>query len=441
MTGHQTRLALARHPVRSLLWAAWIGGGLALTGIVEAPAEAALALDTSGPLVPASLTGMALACGLVARRSSAPSPSPALAAGGIGLLFVGMAFRPAVSVAGLLIATAAGGWAVGAASAAAAAAARRAQSAAAGLSLAAAAGGIVLLPVSPLWLMAATAACLLARSLTQEPPSSSGLTGVGEPAGTGADPLEHRVPQAVPSEGPLPEQPVLSVSRVALRFGDRAVLRGASLSLRRGELVGLAGGNGSGKSTLLRVLGGHLVPDEGDVFLDGASVLGAAPEELCRAGITLVSGARPVFPDLTVEENLRVAAWSALPSGPAEARVAALETFPELEPLLARTAGTLSGGEQRLVALAQSLVVKPQVLLADEVTLGLSPPVRQRVWGLLRQLADQGSAVLVVDHELAEMSALSDRVLVLDGGTLTEGPAESGRARFITLGEEVAGRE
>lgn len=405
----ETRLALAQPGVRRGLWWAWLGGGLAWSAVVKAPSVVEDAIGLSGPGVPAVLGWLCVAAGLAAYRVRADPLAGALAALG-PLVVSGLAPSPVVLAAALCLSGLAGGWVVGSVSRAAAGATDG--SAAAGLNLTAAAGGLVLIPLSPLW--AATLTTVVALSGRPRAPAHA--------------------PARKPGAGRDGDDALLAATGLVLSFGERRVLDGASLSLRRGEMTALVGANGSGKSTLLRVLSGHLLPDSGALAMSGHDVVGAAPEELVRLGITLASGSRPVFPDLTVQQNLHVGTWTC--EGGRRARLeqatAALDRFPELAPLAHAPAGTLSGGEQRLLALAASLLTRPRVLLADEVTLGLSPTARARALATLRAAANAGASVLVVEHELRDVLPLTDRVLVLDRGRLTETdePGESS-ARFI----------
>jgi len=304
---------------------------------------------------------LALVAGLIGRSTRSRPHTSLLAAAG-PLLLAGLSANPVVLAVGVVIAAVAGGWSVGAASAVASiVVGRRAAAAASGLILVTAGAGLVLLPLSPLWL------CTLVVVLTAVTIEFGPLP---------------RPPVSVqpPGTHPAGNHPAeLSARSIVHAFGERLVIDGVDVDLRAGELAVLAGGNGSGKSTLLRILGGHIVPDEGDVFLGNRSLLGSPPEELARNGIFLISGSRPVFFDLTVEQNLRLGRWLAVGDRRSPLDTA-LTHFPELQHLMHQAAGTLSGGEQRLVALAQSLMVRPVVVLADEVTLGLSPDARARPW-------------------------------------------------------------
>ncbi len=205
---------------------------------------------------------------------------------------------------------------------------------------------------------------------------------------------------------------------VEVSFGAARVLKGVDLDARGGELVALVGANGAGKSTLLRIAAGFVQCRDGRISVGGHDVSMLRAEERAEVGLTFVSGARPIFPDLTVVENLRVAAFHSHVGARsfAAATEAIFDLVPALEARRRDRAGVLSGGEQRLLAVAQTLYRRPIVLLADELTLGLASEARVSVLDLLRLLADDGVAVVVVDHDLPSLLPRSDRAVLLSDG-------------------------
>lgn len=211
----------------------------------------------------------------------------------------------------------------------------------------------------------------------------------------------------------------LSMRAAVVAFGANEVLRGADLDARAGEVVALVGGNGSGKSTLLRVAAGIHRADEGRAWLAGDDITMLRADERAAAGLAFASGARPVFPDLSVEQNLRCASYRTH-RGPdhADATDALLRLVPTLQDRRRAKAGVLSGGEQRLLAVISTLYRRPAVLLADELTLGLDMQARAAVLDLLRALADDGMAVVAVDHDLVALLARADRAELLHEGKL-----------------------
>ena len=211
---------------------------------------------------------------------------------------------------------------------------------------------------------------------------------------------------------------VFVLDDIHVSFRSNRVLTGASIETKPGELVALVGGNGAGKSTLLRVAAGLVTADRGRVIVGNNEVSTLLPEERAAAGLAFISGARPVFPDLTVTENLRVAAFRSHLTSRSfdEATEAVFELVPALERRRRSRAGVLSGGEQRLLAVAQMLYRRPTVLLADELSLGLDADSRVAVLDLLRVLADQGVSAVVVDHDLPTLLSRATRAVLLTGG-------------------------
>ena len=226
----------------------------------------------------------------------------------------------------------------------------------------------------------------------------------------------------ISGSSPAEADAALVLSAITVQFGSRVVLAATDLHVASGEVVALVGGNGAGKSTLLRVAAGLLESGSGRVLLHGEDVTALLAEERAAAGLAFVTGARPAFPDLTVEENLRVAAFRTHLTARAFARAtdAVLELVPALADRRRSKAGVLSGGEQRLLAVAQTLYRRPKVLLADELSLGLDESARAAVLGLLRVLADEGVAVVCVDHDLPTLLPRADRAMLLATGVITE---------------------
>ncbi len=214
--------------------------------------------------------------------------------------------------------------------------------------------------------------------------------------------------------------PSMRIDRMTVDFAATRVLDDVSLVVRPGEMVALVGGNGAGKSTMLRAAAGFVTVSAGRVAVVGEDVTALRPEERAASGIAFVAGSRPVFPDLSVRENLRVGAYQTHHSLGDFNRATdhVLGLVPAIARRLRTRVGMLSGGERRLLAVAQTLYRRPAVLLADEITLGLDVEARHAVLDLLRLLADDGVAVVVVDHDLPALLPRCDRaVLIHDGGT------------------------
>ena len=210
---------------------------------------------------------------------------------------------------------------------------------------------------------------------------------------------------------------------LSARYGAVAALRDVSLEVRAGELVALIGANGAGKSTLLRAIAGLVAPAAGRVALDGRDVTGQAPEAMIRAGVALVPERRRVFAPLTVLDNLELGGY-ALPRGRdfrsrLEAGVEeAYRLFPVLRRRRDQLAGTLSGGEQQMLAIGRALMTRPRLLLCDEPSLGLAPLVVAEIMRLLSTLREAGTTILLVEQNARMALRSADRAYVLEVGSV-----------------------
>jgi branched-chain amino acid transport system ATP-binding protein len=213
---------------------------------------------------------------------------------------------------------------------------------------------------------------------------------------------------------------LLEVEKLDVRHGLLQAVREVSFEVGEGETLALVGANGAGKTTLLRAIAGAHRPSGGRVLLDGRDITTVAAHRRVKLGIALVPEGRRLFPNLTLEENLRVAAGAGR-SGPWTVdRV--LEAFPLLAPLRRKRAATLSGGEQQATAIGRALMTNPRVLLLDEVSLGLAPVVVEGVYRSLASLIEGGTTVLLVEQDLARAMRVADRVLcMLEGRIVLEG--------------------
>ena len=211
---------------------------------------------------------------------------------------------------------------------------------------------------------------------------------------------------------------VLHVDGVDFSYGHLQVLFGISLDVFQGEALGLVGTNGAGKSTLLRVIAGLDKPTTGSVTFDGRDITGMAAERLAGEGLVLIPGGRAIFTDMTVAENLEMQSLcirrqKALVKERTE-RV--LTTFPRLSERLTQQAGTLSGGEQQQLALAKALMLDPQLLCIDELSLGLAPVVIGELMEIVRQLNESGITLVVVEQSLNIAAQLCTRSVFLEKG-------------------------
>jgi branched-chain amino acid transport system ATP-binding protein len=222
--------------------------------------------------------------------------------------------------------------------------------------------------------------------------------------------------------------PALSVDRLTVQYGPVTAVREVSLDVRRGEIVGLIGSNGAGKSSTLHAIMGLVDAAEGEIRLNGTSIRGRAPEDVARRGVALVPEGRRIFPELTVEENLRLGRAARPRRRPSDNGFGDVyELFPVVAQSRRRQAGTLSGGQQQQLAIARALVASPDVLLLDEPSLGLAPQVVDAVFETLAAIRDRGLAILLVEQRAQRTVALADRSHVMSNGRLrlTLGPHDA----------------
>ncbi|HVN51576.1 MAG TPA: ABC transporter ATP-binding protein, partial [Acidimicrobiales bacterium] len=238
--------------------------------------------------------------------------------------------------------------------------------------------------------------------------------------------------------------PALQVHDVDFAYGHVQVLFDVSFEVRRGEVLALLGTNGAGKSTILRVIAGLGTPSRGVVRLEGTTITYVAPEQRARLGIQLLPGGKGVFPQMTVRQNLEMGAYL-YRHDPAdrERRIArVLDLFHGLADKQRQPARSLSGGQQQMLALAMTLLHDPDVLLIDELSLGLSPIVVQELLGIIEQLKQDGVTMVVVEQSLNVALAVADRAIFLEKGQIRfEGPARElaerdDLARAVFLGRE-----
>jgi branched-chain amino acid transport system ATP-binding protein len=214
------------------------------------------------------------------------------------------------------------------------------------------------------------------------------------------------------------QERMLTVTNLSAGYGDLLAVRGVSYEVRAGEIVAMFGANGAGKTTVLLATVGELPRSAGEVIWRGQKAT-ASLYKLARQGLQFVPEPPSVIAGLTARDNLRIGRG---------ALSAALDYFPELEPLLGRRAGLLSGGEQQILAMARALACQPQVLLVDELSLGLAPLVVERLMAALRDVADRtGLGVVLVEQQARRALAVADRWYVLHNGEVVEeGDASTG---------------
>jgi branched-chain amino acid transport system ATP-binding protein len=219
---------------------------------------------------------------------------------------------------------------------------------------------------------------------------------------------------AAPAPG---SEPQLLVSNLSVFYGDAQALDNVSLQVMRNEIVAIVGANGAGKTSLIRTIGGVIPPRSGDIRFEGRHIAGLGSHLICNAGIGQVAEGRQVFPTLSVLENLEVGGM--LPRARHQARQTleeVLELFPRLRERLRQAAGTLSGGEQQMLAIGRCLMAQPSLIMFDEPSLGLAPVVVQEVFAIIRKLHERGLTIMLVEQNVAASLKLADRAYVLENG-------------------------
>ena len=210
---------------------------------------------------------------------------------------------------------------------------------------------------------------------------------------------------------------LLDVAGLCAGYGAVPVLRGIDLSIAAGSITALIGANGAGKTTLLRAISGIIPADAGTIHYDGQDIVGMPAHEIVRAGLVQVPEGRRLFPEMTVHENLLVGSSSPAARRQRDQNLAmVLELFPRVRERKAQIAGTLSGGEQQMVAIARALMASPRLLLLDETSLGLAPIVVDEIFVAVRRLAKQGLTILVVEQNTALALEVADHGYVLEQG-------------------------
>ena len=213
--------------------------------------------------------------------------------------------------------------------------------------------------------------------------------------------------------------PLLSVRDLAVFYGDAPALDGVSLEVHAGEIVAIIGANGAGKTSLIRTLGGVVAPRSGSIRFDGVEIAGLPSHVVCDLGLGQVAEGRQVFPNMSVLENLEVGAM--LPrarAGASKALDAVFTLFPRLKERVAQPAGTLSGGEQQMLAIGRCLMGAPRLIMFDEPSMGLAPAVVIEVLAVIRQLHARGITVMLVEQNVAASLRLADRAYVLENGSV-----------------------
>ena len=218
---------------------------------------------------------------------------------------------------------------------------------------------------------------------------------------------------------------MLRIEDLHFAYGDVSVLKGVSLAVERGEIVTLVGANGAGKTTTLRNISRLLKPGSGRITFEGTDLATLAAHEVVAAGLVQVPEGRRIFPEMTVLENLRVGSYLPATRPSREANVEkAFSLFPRLRERAAQAGGTLSGGEQQMLAIARGLMANPRLLLLDEPSLGLAPLVVKTMFEVIKQINQQGVTILLVEQNVNQALKAASRAYVLETGKVVlSGPS------------------
>lgn len=212
---------------------------------------------------------------------------------------------------------------------------------------------------------------------------------------------------------------LLKINNIDTCYGSIQALHSVSLEVNNGEIVTLIGANGAGKTTTLRAISGMIIPAAGTIEFDGQDITRTPPHQLVRRGLSHVPEGRGIFANLTVAENLDLGAYARHDRKAVEAdRDRALTLFPRVKERLKQVAGTLSGGEQQMVAIARALLARPKLLLLDEPSLGLAPQLVQLIFSIIREINAQGVTVLLVEQNAHMALAVAHRAYVLQTGSI-----------------------
>ncbi|MGM9486236.1 ABC transporter ATP-binding protein [Ideonella sp. YS5] len=228
--------------------------------------------------------------------------------------------------------------------------------------------------------------------------------------------------------------PILEARGIHAWYGSSHVLHGVDLTVHAGETIGLLGRNGMGKSTLIRTVLGHVKQREGRIAVRGQDLSRAAPHEVARAGVGYVPEGRGVFPNLSVRENLVMAARPGRDGRRDWSYERVLQTFPRLAERLDNLGGQLSGGEQQMLSIGRVLMTHPDLVILDEATEGLAPLIVAEIWRVIGQIRASGIATLIVDRDYRKVASQADRLVVLQKGQVVL----AGQAAALADSHELA---
>jgi branched-chain amino acid transport system ATP-binding protein len=226
---------------------------------------------------------------------------------------------------------------------------------------------------------------------------------------------------------------LLEVEKLEVAYGSIQAVKGVDLTVRKGELVCLIGANGAGKTTTLKALAGILRPRAGHVHYEGRGIIGRPAHELVRSGLAMVPEGRGVFARLTVAENLELGAYVRRDRGVAQDLAQVYDLFPQLAGRRRQLAGTLSGGEQQMLAIGRALMCRPRLLLLDEPSMGLAPILVQKIFDIIRRIVAEGVTLLLVEQNAKLALEIANRAYVMESGRVTL----AGDARELAINPKV----
>ncbi|MBD8589496.1 ABC transporter ATP-binding protein [Peribacillus simplex] len=227
---------------------------------------------------------------------------------------------------------------------------------------------------------------------------------------------------------------MLKIEDINVYYGNIQALKGVSMEINEGEIVTLIGANGAGKSTLLKTISGLLKPKQGKVLFEGDSIGGKAAQAIVKLGISHVPEGRRVFANMTVAENLELGAYLRKDKdGIHKDMEKVYDLFPRLLERIRQQAGTLSGGEQQMLAMGRALMAKPRLLLLDEPSMGLAPLLVKQIFNIIQEISESGTTILLVEQNANLALSIADRAYVVETGRIVL----SGNAEELTSSEEI----
>ncbi len=226
---------------------------------------------------------------------------------------------------------------------------------------------------------------------------------------------------------------LLSVEDLHVYYGSIHAIKGISFEVNEGEIVTLIGANGAGKSSTLNTISGILKPRSGSIEFEGKSIVGVPAHKVISHGMALCPEGRRIFQQLTVEENLQMGGYTRTPAENAESMEDVYQRFPRLKERYKQVAGTLSGGEQQMLAMGRALMSRPKLLMLDEPSMGLAPILVEQIFGIIKELHAAGTTILLVEQNARMALSTADRAYVLETGKISM----SGDARDLLHDERV----